>query len=73
MGARYRTKQEIETWKKKDPIDRMTRLLVGRRVATKKKLAEIDKALTEEIEGAVAFALESPFPEAKELYEDVYV
>ncbi|MFH1124436.1 MAG: thiamine pyrophosphate-dependent dehydrogenase E1 component subunit alpha [Pseudomonadota bacterium] len=73
MGARYRTKQEIEAWKKKDPIDRMAGLLVNRKVVTKKKLAEINKALTEQIEGAVAFALESPFPEAKELYEDLYV
>jgi len=73
MGARYRTRQEIEAWKKKDPIDRMAGLLIKRKGVTKKKLAAIDKTLTEEIEGAVAFALESPFPEAKELYEDLYV
>ena len=72
MGARYRTREEIEAWKKKDPIDRMAGLLIRKKVATKKKLAEMDKALTDEIEGAVAFALDSPFPEAQELYEDVY-
>ena len=73
QGARYRTKDEIELWKKKDPIERFVKKLVSSKVASKKQLDNIFKKATDEIEAAVEFAKESPFPEVQELHEDVYV
>jgi len=73
MGTRYRTKEEIEKWKKKDPIDRMTKLLLEKKAVTKRKLNEMNKEMMDEIERAVEFAIESPSPEAEVLYEDLYV
>jgi acetoin:2,6-dichlorophenolindophenol oxidoreductase subunit alpha len=73
QGSRYRTKEEIETWKKKDPIERMAKELISGKVATKKKLDEIHANISKELDEAVAFAYESAFPEIDELYRDVYV
>ena len=73
MGTRYRTREEIEAWKRKDPLDRMTELLLSRKAVTKSQLSEINRDVTEQVKGAVSFALESPSPEPQELYEEVYV
>ena len=73
QGARYRTKEEIDSWKEKDPIPHMAQNLIDGNLATRKKLDEIEAAITREIDEAVEFARESPFPEIHELYDDVYV
>ncbi len=73
QGARYRSKEEIEEWKKKDPIDRLAKKMVTDKVITKKRLAALEKEILEEIDQAVAYADESAFPTVEELYEDVYV
>jgi pyruvate dehydrogenase E1 component alpha subunit len=73
QGARYRTKDEIEVWKKKDPIKRFAKELVSAKVATKKKLDEMYQKASNEIDAAVEFAKESPFPEIQELFEDVTI
>jgi len=73
QGARYRTKADIEAWKKKDPIKRLEKKLIKDKVFIKKEKAAIDKKVLEEIDQAVAFANESEFPAVDDLYEDVYV
>jgi TPP-dependent pyruvate/acetoin dehydrogenase alpha subunit len=73
QGRRYRTTEEIESWKAKDPIERMAANLLTEKVVTKKKLDALKKQATEEIEEAVAYANESEFPALEEMYEDVYV
>jgi TPP-dependent pyruvate/acetoin dehydrogenase alpha subunit len=73
QGRRYRTTEEIESWKAKDPIERMAANLITEKVVTKKKLDAVKKQATGEIEEAVAYANESEFPALEEMYEDVYV
>jgi len=73
QGGRYRTKEEIEEWKKKDPIKRFAKKLIAGKQATKKKLADIDKGVEGEIDQAVAFADKSDYPALEELYDDVFV
>jgi acetoin:2,6-dichlorophenolindophenol oxidoreductase subunit alpha len=73
QGARYRTKEEIESWKKKCPLDRLSQQLLKSKAATKKKIKAIDAEVTAAIDEAVAFAKDSPFPSTDELYDDVYV
>jgi len=72
QGERYRKKQEIEEWKKKDPISRLAHRLIEDQIASRKKLSAIEKDVSEEINQAVAFANESEFPPLEDLYEDVY-
>ncbi|MEJ2725414.1 MAG: thiamine pyrophosphate-dependent dehydrogenase E1 component subunit alpha, partial [Deltaproteobacteria bacterium] len=73
QGGRYRTKEDIEVWKAKDPLARFAEKLLADKVLTKKKRAEFEKAVLMEIDEAVAFANESSFPSPEELYEDVYL
>lgn len=73
QGGRYRTKKEIEAWKKKDPIKWLADKMVADKAVTKKKLAALEKEILGEIDQAVAYANESAFPALEELYEDVYV
>lgn len=73
MGTRYRAKEEIEAWKKKDPIDKMVKLLLSKKYCSKKKLNEMDQEIVKEVESAMEYALKSPPPEPEVLYEDLYV
>lgn len=73
QGTRYRTKEEIEKWVEKCPIKRFEKLLLEDRTLNKNKVDKLKKEVQQEIEDAVKFANESPFPEIEALYEDVYV
>jgi TPP-dependent pyruvate/acetoin dehydrogenase alpha subunit len=68
----YRTEKEIADCKKKDPIVRFRKELVSRGVMTEAEAAKIHKEAVEEINQAVKFAEESPWPEAEEIYTDIY-
>ena len=68
----YKSKEEVEEWKKKDPIPGFKKKLVETGVLTEKEAAEIDREMLEEMDKAVKFAEESPFPALEETLEDVY-
>lgn len=71
--AKYRTKEELESYKAQDPIEQVRKTIFSKKLATPEDLAEIDKGIKEKIAVAVKFAEESPYPEKKEVYTDVYV
>lgn len=68
----YRTKEEVDEWKKKDPISSFKEKLIEMGVLTEKEADEIDREAQEETRKAVAFAEASPWPEPAETLEDVY-
>jgi pyruvate dehydrogenase E1 component alpha subunit len=68
----YRTKEEMQAWKEKDPVVRLREQLAGQNGITEEELAAIETEVKEEIEAAVVFAEESPFPEADEVITDMY-
>lgn len=72
MGLTYRTDEELERWKKRDAIDSFEKSLIEMEVLTEKKIANVLKAINEEIEAAVKFAEDSPDPEPSDLLNDVY-
>ena len=73
QGARYRTKDEIETWKKKCPIERLSSKMVKEKIYRKEELASVRNEVMKEIDEAVSFAQMSEFPRVEEMYDDVYV
>jgi pyruvate dehydrogenase E1 component alpha subunit len=73
QGRRYRTTEEIQEWIKKCPIKRFEEKLIGEKILTTSKVKKIWEEIGKEIEEAVAFANESPFPNPQDIYEDVYV
>jgi len=68
----YRTKEEFEECRKRDPIPRFRKKLVKMGVLTEKQADEIDQEILKELDDAVKFAEESPFPAPEETLEDVY-
>jgi pyruvate dehydrogenase E1 component alpha subunit len=68
----YRTRAEIEKYQERDPIKLFSATLREEKIVNDKKLEEIDRKVREEIEDALRFADESPLPDPKELYTDVY-
>lgn len=73
QGKRYRTMEEIQEWVKKCPIRRFEERLITEKVFTKVKTKKIWEEVEKEIEEAVEFANQSPFPDPRDIYEDVYV
>jgi pyruvate dehydrogenase E1 component alpha subunit len=67
----YRTKEEIEEWMKKDPILRFRERLIEMGNLTEKETDEINQEMLHELDEAVKFAEESPFPDPEEALEDV--
>ena len=68
----YRPKEEIESWMKRDAIEQYRKKLLEMKVLTKKQADDIDKEVIAEMEEAMKFALESPFPEPEEALENVF-
>ncbi len=68
----YRNQEELEQWKKKDPIPRFEQKLLEMKVLTAQKVEEIKNSLKNQIAEAERFAEDSPYPDASELLEDLY-
>lgn len=69
---KYRTKEEVEEYKKQDPIIVTKNKIIKSKIATEKVIDIINKKVNDEINEALKFADESPYPEASAIYEDVY-
>ena len=72
MGLSYRTDEEIESWKLRDPISNLETYLLGQSLTTKVKIANLYKKVAKEIASAVEYAQSSPSPESSELLKHVY-
>ena len=68
----YKPKGEAEAWLKKDPILLFKDQLIKKKVMTQKTAEAIEQEIAAEIERAVQFALDSPYPDPIETLEDVY-
>ncbi len=68
----YRTQDEIEEWMTRCPIQRLRGRLVTVSMVDPAQLDAIEAAVQEEIDGAVEFAKQAPFPDSSEVFTDVY-
>jgi len=71
--AKYRTKDELEEYKAKDPIEQVREAILAEKYADQAWIEEIEAKVKQIVDDSVKFAEESPFPDASELYNDVYV
>lgn len=69
----YRTKEEVEEWKQRDPIVQFANKLIRGGAITGAEAEALDKLALQEVDAAVTFADGSPYPELDSLYDDVYV
>jgi len=68
----YRTKEEVEEWRKRDPIATFGKQLVDAGVLDDEGLEKLDQEAVETVDEAVKFADKSPFPDLASLYDHVY-
>jgi pyruvate dehydrogenase E1 component alpha subunit len=71
--AKYRSKEEVEEYKQEDPIKEVLKVIQDKKWAGKKEIEAIQEKVKKEVEEAVQFAEESPYPDDNELYQDIYV
>jgi len=67
-----RPKEELDYWVERCPIKTFTEFLSDKSVMTEKEIKDAAAAIRSEIDDAVKFALESPYPDETELLKDLY-
>ncbi len=70
--ATYRTKEEVESYKAKDPIDEVLNIMKKNKWITDKEVEAEEEKVKQLVDECVKFAEESPYPTVDELYKDVY-
>jgi pyruvate dehydrogenase E1 component alpha subunit len=70
---KYRTKDEVDEYKSKDPISILKKNILDNNYATEEVLGEIDARCEEVVANSVKFAEESPIPNDDEVLKDVYM
>jgi pyruvate dehydrogenase E1 component alpha subunit len=70
--ADYRTQDEIEAWKRRDPIARLAERLKAQGQLTDAAWQQMDAEVLAAIEAACRFAEASPFPRPEDALEDMY-
>jgi pyruvate dehydrogenase E1 component alpha subunit len=70
--AKYRSKDEVEQYKQRDPIEVVRKAILSKKYATEKELEAIDQRILQTVEESVKFAEESNFPDPSEAIKDVY-
>ncbi len=67
-----RPKEEVESWKKRDPVPALGNKMLTEKMVTKEELEAIDREIMERIRNAINFALESPLPKPEDALADVF-
>jgi pyruvate dehydrogenase E1 component alpha subunit len=70
--AKYRDDDEVDEWKKKDPVISFPKFLLKEGYATESDLIKIKKSTDEDLQAAVKFAEESLEPELDDIKDDIY-
>jgi 2-oxoisovalerate dehydrogenase E1 component alpha subunit len=68
----YRSREEVETHKKQDPLPKLRQLLLSKKAATQKKLDELDAEAAAAVDKAVADASAAPNPPVEDAAIPVY-
>ena len=68
----YRQEEEIEEWRRRDPILIHKEVLLSQNVATQAEIDEMEAEIVAQIDEATEFARQSPYPEPGALFDDMY-
>jgi acetoin:2,6-dichlorophenolindophenol oxidoreductase subunit alpha len=72
VRAPYRSDDEVEQWKRRDPIALHKERLLSQAIATQAEIDQLEAEVAAQIASAVEFARQSPYPEPSELFEDMF-
>ena len=71
-AQKYRTKEEVEEYRKIDPITQVKDILIQNSYASEEEISVMDARVKERVLECQKFAEESPFPEINVMYDAVY-
>jgi pyruvate dehydrogenase E1 component alpha subunit len=71
-GTAYRSKEEIDAWKRRDPIPFFENQLLERKIITPQEIESIHDEVDKRMQSSVEVARQDPFPEVSEVNEHVY-
>ncbi len=69
---KYRTKDEVQKYKDRDPIEQILQTILNEKMATQEDIDAINARIDKIVEESVQYAEESPFPDDDEVLKDVY-
>lgn len=70
---KYRTKEEVEEYKQRDPIEQVLATIRENKILTDEEIDAIVKKVKKQVDDAVKFAEESPLPDGMDAFKEVYV
>jgi len=70
--AKYRTKEEVEQYKGRDPLADVRNIIVNNKYANEEDLKAIEKKIKLRIAEVEEFATSEPLPDQSELFKDIY-
>ena len=70
---KYRTKEEVDEYKQRDPVEVVKSTILEKKFATEQELGVIENKVHAQVEESVKFAEESNYPDPKEALTDIYV
>ncbi|GFR80679.1 pyruvate dehydrogenase E1 component subunit alpha [Elysia marginata] len=71
-AQKYRTKKEVEEYRKIDPISQVLEIIKQKKYASEKQIKEIDERVAKRVRECEQYAEQSPFPEDNIMYDVVY-
>lgn len=71
--AKYRSKEEVEEYKQRDPVEVVKKTILEKKMASQKEIEAIEEKVHAQVEESVKFAEESNYPDPSEALKDVYV
>ena len=71
--AKYRTKEELEHYKDKDPIEQVKSMILKKKILTNDEINNIDQAIKDQVKKSVEFSENSPYPDKEDVFSDIYV
>lgn len=72
-GLIYRLEKERQEWMEHCPIKTFRERLIKEKIAYEEELTSVEKDTKKMIKEAVDFAVQSPYPEEKEAYDDLFI
>ena len=71
-AQKYRTKEEVEEYRKIDPITQVKEIIIQNNYASPDEILAIDTRVKQKVIECEKFADESPYPEKNIMYDSVY-
>lgn len=71
-GAEYVPKELLAQWKKKDPVEKIEKLLTDKKILTAKLKSEYEKKIAAQLDDAIDHAVESSYPSGEQAIVGVY-